>query len=91
MKTTTSARTLVLGVVTMMILASSATMVRAEDRTPGETERAQVAPITVQHYIAHDSRSINQSPAAAVTTPLSGHLGRKYPKFCVLSRLFFFV
>ncbi len=60
MRTTTSARTLVLGVATMLLLASSATMLRAEDRIPGETERAKVAPITIQHYVAHDSRSINQ-------------------------------
>ena len=60
MRTTTSARALVLGAVTMMFLASSATTLRAEDRIPGETERAQVAPVTVQHYVAHDSRSINQ-------------------------------
>ena len=60
MRTTTSARAFVLGAVTMMFLASSATTLRAEDRTPGETERAQVAPVVVQHYIPHDSRSINQ-------------------------------
>jgi len=60
MRTTTSARAFVLGAVTMMFLASSATTLRAEDRTPGETERAQVAPVVVQHYVAHDSRSINQ-------------------------------
>jgi hypothetical protein len=27
---------------------------------PGETERAQVAPTTIQNYIPHDARSINQ-------------------------------
>ena len=59
MRTTTFGRTIVLAVVPML-LVSSATLLRAEDRIPGETERAQVAPITIQHYVAHDSRSINQ-------------------------------
>jgi len=60
MRTTRTGETLVRGVVAMMLLVSFASMVSAEDRIPGETERAQVAPITVQHYVAHDSRAINQ-------------------------------
>ena len=56
---TTTARTLVLGVVTLLATASLATVSRAEDRVPGETERAQVQPVTIQNYVPHDSRGIN--------------------------------
>ena len=58
MRTTATARTFVLGVLALMTMGSTA--LRAEDRIPGETERAKVSPVTIQHYVAHDSRSINQ-------------------------------
>ncbi len=61
MTTMKSRRMLVIGLAAALGLAAvAATMARAEDRIPGETPRAKVSPVTIQHYRAHDSRSINQ-------------------------------
>ncbi len=67
-------RMLTLGVATVVVvLASLAATVRAEDRVPGETERAKVAPNTIQYYRAHDSRSINQfEPPKEEGVPYNG-------------------
>jgi hypothetical protein len=50
-------------VVVAMMCATLATSASAQDSTdkkaPGEKERAKVAPITISHFRAHDSRGIN--------------------------------
>jgi hypothetical protein len=43
-----------------LLLLAAAPLAQAEDRVPGETERAKVAPNVIQYYRAHDSRGVNQ-------------------------------
>jgi hypothetical protein len=60
-------------VVAVLMLVGAAFQARAEDRIPGETERAKVSPQTVQYYRAHDSRSVNQfEPPKEEGVPYTG-------------------
>jgi hypothetical protein len=65
---------LAIGMFAILAMAAwSATNARAEDRIPGETERAKVSPQVVQYYRAHDSRSINQfEPPKEEGVPYNG-------------------
>jgi hypothetical protein len=48
-------------------------LAQAEERIPGETERAKVSPVTIQYYRAHDSRSVNQfEPPKEEGVPYNG-------------------
>src|SRR5690349_11512508 len=72
--TTRGRRTLAIGVFAIVAMAiGAATYARAEDRIPGETKRAEVAPQTVQYYKAHDARSVNQfEPPKEEGVPYNG-------------------
>ena len=57
----------------LAILLASVTPAWAEDRVPGETERAQLAPVTISYWRPHDSRGINQfEPPKLEGAPYNG-------------------
>src|SRR5262245_45340077 len=60
-------------VLALVLLLAFVTSARAEDRIPGETARAQVAPVTIQYWRPHDSRGINQfEPPKLEGVPYNG-------------------
>jgi hypothetical protein len=59
-RTTHVTRVITLAVVAGLAAGMFASFARAaEPRTPGETERAKLAPIVLQNYRPHDARGIN--------------------------------
>jgi hypothetical protein len=70
----TRGRRIAIATAAILMFAVVAVMnARAEDRIPGETERAKPAPQTIQHDRAHDSRSVNQfEPPKEEGVPYNG-------------------
>jgi hypothetical protein len=66
-------RTLAPRVFALLLLLAAAPLAQAEDRIPGETERAKVSPAVIQYYRPHDSRSVNQfEPPKVEGVPYTG-------------------